>query len=212
LTFVYKWVILDIRELNPGETIKQTFNKGEYDMSRTNYPGINYAGKLAPETNRDNKAGIRYGVISANDVMQAWRDSSEPEYANCCPHCGNEPKSGNDIHDMKRCPSCCKRIDESDFYNEEPITWKIDDGEYKAESDSCGDIVIIQSPYYTYAQFCSPCAPGACHLNNPLESLIEDNKCYCFGHDFFDDGKAPYTVYSVETNEIINPFSPAAGL
>jgi hypothetical protein len=174
-------------------------------MSSTNYPGINYAGITAPQANRDNDAGIRYGVISMNAVCQAWGDSSEPEYGNYCPHCGNEPESGNDIHEMKRCPLCYKKLGETDFYEEEPIAWKIDDGEYKAESDSNGDIFIFQSPYYTYAQFCSPCAPGACHLNNPLESPIEDNKCYCFGHDFFDEEKAPYTVYSVETNKVINP-------
>jgi len=29
------------------------------------------------------------------------------------------------------------------------------------------------------------------------------NACYCFGHDWFEDGKAPYPVYSVETGELV---------
>lgn len=174
-------------------------------MKTTTYAGLNYAGKNST-VNKDNETGIRYGVISQNAVLQAWCDSSEGEYANVCPHCGNEPKSGKDIRDMKRCPSCRKVLRDGDFDEGEPIAYTLDDGEYLASCGEDGDIFIIKSPYYTYAQFCSPCAPGACHLNNPLESPIEDNKCYCFGHDWFDDSeKAPYPVYSVKTGEIVNP-------
>lgn len=174
-------------------------------MPLTTNPGINYSGLLSPQVNRDNEKKIRYGVISAHEVLQSWADSSEPQYSNRCPYCGNEPKSGNDIHNMQRCPSCYKALDDDVFMDEEIIGYTLNDGEYIAEIDSYNDIFIIKSPYYTFAQFCSPCAPGACHLSSPLESPIEDNKCYCFGHDWFNNGKAPYTVYSVKTGEKIEP-------
>ena len=72
---------------------------------------------------------------------------------------------------------------------------------YRIQTDSGGDIWVFESPYFTYAQFCSPCAPGACYLTNPLDEPTDGNKCYCLGPDWFDDNKAPYTVYSVETGK-----------
>jgi hypothetical protein len=161
------------------------------------YVGIDYGFK---QTNIS-PTGIRYGVIPINSVYQSWYDSAIPQYGNYCPYCGNEPKFGNDIHYMKRCPSCCNKLDDFSFMEKEAICHFLDDGEYKAHDDSQGDIFIILSPYFTYAQFCSPCAPGACYLTSFLDEPIQDNKCYCFGHDFFYEGKAPYPVYSVETGE-----------
>lgn len=162
-------------------------------METTTYKGIDYGfGK----TNINVETGIRYGVISQNSVTQAWAEKSEPEYSNTCPHCGNEPKSGKKITDMLRCPSCYKKLKDGDFDYQEP-TGYIVNGEYKAVSGH-GDIIIIDSPYFTYAQFCSPCAPGACYLENPLAEPDENNKCYCFGPEWFDDEKAPYTVYSIK--------------
>lgn len=166
------------------------------------YAGIDYGHGL---TNKDHEKGIRYGVIHQNAVLQSWADSSEPFYPNVCPICGNEPKSGKNIRDMKRCPSCRKTLNDFSFDMCEPTTWFIKDDEYFAHSDDYGDIFIERSPYYTFAQFCSPCAPGACHLENPLDEPSPDNRAYCFGHDFFEEGKAPYRVFSVETNEEIFP-------
>ena len=163
--------------------------------------GIDY-GSFAG-SNKDFQTGIRFGVIPDNDVCQAWCDSSEPDYSFIgCPYCGNELKKK---FEAKRCPHCYKMLNDGDFGDYEPDSYILDDGEYKAESDSQGDIFILKSPYYTYAQFCSPCAPGACYLKNELEEKDENNKCYCFGHDFFDEGIAPYTVYSIETGKEVLP-------
>ncbi len=150
--------------------------------------------------------GIRYGVIPQNDVLRAWADSSEPFYIYTCPYCGVELKRGNEA---RRCPACYKSIDpDCDFDLIEPISFILDDGEYLAESDDTSDIFITKAPYYTYAQFCSPCAPGACYLANPLDEPDPDNKCYCFGHDWFDEGKAPYTVYDMKTGKVVEPRVP----
>lgn len=47
---------------------------------------------------------------------------------------------------------------------------------------------------WTFAQFCSPCVPGAGSLDNPVE---DGAKTYCLDHDWFDGGVAPYPVFRV---------------
>ena len=144
---------------------------------KTNYRGIDYS--LPNSTvNRDSKTGIRYGVISQNAVLQAWADSAEAEYN--------------------------ADLDEDELTVADPDYWYVDDGTYVAyqKSDS-SDICIILSPYYTYAQFCSPCVPGACNLDAPLSEPHEANKCYCFGLDWFEDGNAPYDIYEIATGKLI---------
>lgn len=150
----------------------------------TNNKGIDYG---MGQTNRDPKSGIRYGVISQNEVLQAWADESEAVYP--CEVC-EVPE------DERECGGCDFCEPESFVYTREG---------YKAQSDSYGDIFVIESPYFTYAQFCSPCAPGACHLGNPLESPDEDNRAFCFGHDWFEDERAPYPVFEVETGRRVRP-------
>lgn len=136
--------------------------------------GIDYG---LGETNIDPETGIRYGVIPQNAVLQSWADSSEPYYG--------EEKEHEDGDDSADC-DCC-----------EPLSYVLDDGEYLAESDSYGDIFVLRSPYYTHAQFCSPCAPGACYLENPTDE--GGPRVYCFPPDWFDywskSGLEPAGVY-----------------
>jgi len=170
--------------------------------------GIDYG---MGQTNVDRETGIRFGVIPVNEVCQAWSDSSEADYGvACCPKCGNEAVDSDEIsEDLEEykeihrgreyaCDECKVTFDGQDAFGDEPNGWVLDDGEYKATSNSEGDIFILKSPYYTKAAFCSPCAPGACYLTSPCE---DGAKAYCFGHDWFDGGVAPYPVYSVETNK-----------
>ena len=182
----------------------------------TNYRGIDYSGPSGT-CNRDIDLGIRYGVISQLIVLQAWSDSSEPDYgAPHCHYCGNECfDSGHcdtpDFDDPENadievsgcgeyyCDTCRKAFDGEYAYGD-PIGYVLDDGEYKASCGDDGDIFVIRSPFYTHAQFCSPCAPGAGHLGNPCP---DGPKTFCFGHDWFDGGVAPYPVYSVETGELV---------
>jgi hypothetical protein len=168
-------------------------------MLKSDYMGIDYG---SGQSNIDPKTSIRFGVISSYEVLQAWADSSEPVSGNTCPHCGNEPKSGNDIHNMKRCPTCYKTLFERDW-DDDTIGFKIKDGEYFAsQSVDDPDIFIEKSPYYTTCQYCSPCAPGAGYIMTTVENGV---KAYCFGHDWFEDGKAPYPVYDVKTSQIVEP-------
>ena len=150
------------------------------DAEKGKHSGIDYGSGI---TNIDVNTGIRYGVISLHEVSQAWCDGSEAYYP--CSHCEYKDKDYEDFD----CDDC------------EPTSWYIKDNEYTAESDSYNDIFITKSPYYTMSQLCSPCAPGAGYI---MSECKEGYKSYCFGHDWFEGGKAPYTVYSVKTNEIVN--------
>lgn len=124
-------------------------------------------------TNVDTKTGIRYGVIPHHAVGDAWYEDSVPQY---------EHNNGDE--------DC------------EPMSYLYTGDGYIAEQGHEGcDIFVTMSPYYTYAQHCSPCAPGACYLLNPIDNANDGNRCYCFGHDWFESGKAPYRVFLVETNE-----------
>jgi hypothetical protein len=166
------------------------------------YKGIDYGNGM---TNVDHKASIRYGVISQHEVLQAWADSSEGVYPDeaemTCPECGADCfgtvgstvacECGEELE--IELPDCCE-VSGFEYVGKG----------YTAHCGEDGDIFITLAPYYTYAAFCSPCAPGACYLTTEVEP-DDSNKAYCFGHDWFEDGKAPYTVYSVATGEIVQP-------
>ncbi len=160
--------------------------------------GIDYG---MGRSNIDYDTGIRFGVMPQHDVSQAWSDSSEGQYVYTCPYCGAELAKGIDA---KRCSGCYKRIDpDRDFDNMEPVAFIYEgDGYECSQSYDDPDIFILKSPYYTYASFCSPCAPGAGYLRTPLPADV-GVKTYCFGPDWFDDGKAPYDVYRVKTGRLV---------
>jgi hypothetical protein len=171
--------------------------------------GIDYGGG---KTNIDPETSIRFGVISSHKVNY-WNDSSEEVYGPPhCPHCGSEiPEEirdnamSHDDEETRTCPHCEKVLKERDFEEQdsEIIGFKMDDGKYFAtQSADDTDIFIEKSPYYTLCGYCSPCAPGAGYITQQEEDGI---KAYCFGHDFFEDGKAPYKVFDVKTDKEILP-------
>lgn len=177
----------------------------------TDYAGIDYG---RGRTNIGTK-GIRYGVIPFNKVSQAWCEESEPYYGDpICPSCSEKLVHIEDslLEDEEIefpdygvvdfvCEECHKAYSSDEVYPENPV-WYIDDNEYSAEQDDYGDIFILRSPYYTYAQFCSPCAPGAVYLTAPLDHKNDNNQGYCFGPEWFEE-EIHYDIYSVKTNELI---------
>jgi len=181
-------------------------------------------------TNIDRANGIRYGVIPMNALSEWAHESFEADYGEpSCPKCGNEAeddldtitdREGLEEHDFEPlrergctadyyCVSCRVYIPSDDAFGEEPCGWDCTEDGYTAhQSHDDSDVFITKSPYYTRAAFCSPCAPGACHLESPHD---DGEKTYCFGPDWFDkESPCPYPVYRVDNNELI--YSPPSDL
>lgn len=184
----------------------------------TNYKGIDYGLGLS---NIDNETGIRYGVINQNEVGESWFDSSEAVYPEnyFCPNCGNEltlvsegkseqlpDNQGVSVEDdIYHCDNCDQDIYESELNLDfiEPTGFVYNqDGYTCSQSADDTDIFITKAPYFTYCQFCSPCAPGAGYLMN-VRDQETGIKAYCFDFSWFEDNKAPYPVYSVESGELV---------
>lgn len=179
----------------------------------TAYAGIDYG---LGRSNIDNETGIRYGVISQHSIMpEAWEDSLEPVYGDPhCPECGNPikdetgPEGSSDWPSPEHgcsdypCLSCEEWRSAEDCFPEEPIGWESNDPDYTIDRCLDSDLFVLKSPYYTRAQFCSPCVPGAGNLDHPCET---GPKTYCLGPDWFEDEKAPYPVYRVsDDSEVVN--------
>lgn len=196
------------------------------------YPGIDYSGSNGT-CNRDPETGIRYGIIPISHLNEFALESFEPDYGTPhCPKCGDDavtipshceqhkngvsvirdiPAVYEDYEEAKHeepdyaCEACQYRFGSESAFSDESIGNTLDDGEYQGNLDDYNDVWIFKSPYYTHAQFCSPCAPGAGYLANPCE---DGPKTYCLGHDWFEDGKAPYPVHRVDTGGLV--LAPAA--
>lgn len=86
------------------------------------------------------------------------------------------------------------------FESDGPMLWE--DGEYKLQADSDGDLWVLKSPYYTTCGMCSPCAPNAGYLITQPGTL----KTYALGSDYFEDpAKLPYPLWSVATGQRVIP-------
>ncbi len=182
--------------------------------------GIDYG---LGRTNIDTANGIRYGCISVHAVTQAWYDTAEADYGKPhCPKCGNEitddygeaERPDTEEYDGRgseyACHDCRYTFDGDEAYSDEPLGWTLEDEEYTAVDCLDSDVLIIKSPYYTYGPFCSPCVPGAVTLYDDRDraqrySADHGVKAYCFGHDWFEDGQAPYKVYRVADDSEVLP-------
>jgi hypothetical protein len=183
-------------------------------MSETTYAGIDYGLGMS---NVDKSNGIRYGVISQHSINLDCMDDVEYDYGKpTCPKCGNEvtdvmPDNWREIElesytahgcDDYVCVKCKILLDSGDVFADEPLGWSYDRDGYQLTDCLDSDIFIIRSPYWTRAQYCSPCVPGAGNLDSPCE---DGPKTYCLGHDWFEDGQAPYKVYSVADDSEVLP-------
>ena len=172
-------------------------------------------------TNHDEN-GIAYGVIPQNDVMPECLDDAEYDYGKPedydleCPECGrtlswDEPLNWGEIVE---CSACSEDVELEPPFDSEANSFSIERDGYAIQGE-CGsftssfDLWVFKSPYYTIAEKCSPCAPGAGYLRSASEgealfnSMGQPERTYCLDGDWFDDGIAPYPVFSVETGERI---------
>jgi hypothetical protein len=206
-------------------------------------------------TNMDPETGFRYGVIHHGVVNQTWYEASEPNYGSpTCPDCGKVVRPAWELDEVQDaaliaefalipaadsedfpCGECKRWYGTDEVFPEQPLAFILDDDEYQAEQGGDDtDIFVTKSPYYTYAKFCSPCAPGAgdlssCFripenyrhtyqalqdlgLDDVISQAVEDLasrdgyvQAYCFGHDWFENETAPYMVFDVETRDFVPP-------
>lgn len=147
------------------------------------YGGIDYS---LGQSNRDEN-GIAYGVISQGSIEPENYNYFDLNYPLCddCDEC-----DGCEIHKA------------GDYCDAEPIGQEYTDKDYNIIDCLDNDLMVLKSPFFTWAQFCSPCVPGAGNLDTPTKKGI-GVKCYCLGADWFDGQKAPYPVYSVETGKLV---------
>ena len=200
-------------------------------VMRIQYVGIDYG---LGQSNIDRESGIHYGVISINSLNLdcVYDGSFDVDYGEpTCPKCGNvvdtvpshaeQLSNGVAIHcdipdDMTNwkqyreygcadyaCTTCEHFLDSSEVFSEEMLSMSYDrDGYQLSSAFDNTELFVTASPFYTFVQYCSPCAPGAGNLDNPCN---DGPKTYCLGHDWFEDGKAPYPVYRVADDVEVMP-------
>jgi hypothetical protein len=193
---------------------------------KTNYPGLDYAGKRST-TNRDVETGIRYGVISQASV--------NPEAVDDIFDHGTDVAYAQGLADhLATARANFVATAEEDEFDEDEATQEFADryesdgglNDYLYERDGYKltgclnyDLFVLKSPFFTYAQFCSPCVPGAGNLDSPFKSETNQEsldgtdyakeadeagfpRVYCLGHDWFENC-APYAIFSVATGKLV---------
>jgi hypothetical protein len=197
---------------------------------KTEYAGIDYS---LGRSNVDRSNGIHFGVISLHAINMDRLEEFESQYGNPhCPKCGNEceaipchteqtehgvacyrdvPEEFENYECPKysqgeyACKDCEYLFDADEAFPDSPIEQTYERDGYALSLGEDGDIFVLKSPYYTRAQYCSPCAPGAGYLTNPCD---DGPKTYCLGADWFEDNKPPYPVYLVA--DVLIPESESA--
>ena len=88
-------------------------------------------------------------------------------------------------------------------YSDKVVSWTYQHEGYTLQTylDST-EVLVIASPYYTYAQFCSPCVPRAGTLDTPLSEDSGAPKTYCLDRTWFYDEQCPYPYWVVGTGEL----------
>lgn len=175
--------------------------------------GIDYGMGLA---NVDPITGYRYGVISSHSVGTAWYEDAEADYGEpTCGKCGNAATPHADVAEDTEewdsalhecadyaCLACRYVFGSESAFADEPIGYSFEDDEYTLTDCLDSDIFVLRSPYYTLAVYCSPCVPGAGDLNTPDD---DGARTLCLGHEWFEDGKAPYRVFRVSDDAEVLP-------
>jgi len=179
---------------------------------KTDYAGIDY-GSMS-RRNRDSNTGIRYGLIgqnsvcsdAVNDIVMNGEDMGHTSYREEKIEEIARAIAGAIDGDHKDYLEMAGEIfDESSaaefFESEGP--WEYEDGE-GSYMLSGSEVWVFKSIYYTHAQYCSPCMPGAANLDSSCEN---GPKAYCLGPDWFDEyNPCPYPIFRVEDDELIyNP-------
>src|SRR6266576_680504 len=138
------------------------------------YKGIDYS---LGQSNVNKETGIHFGVISQNSINLDCTGSFEYDYGKpTCGQCGNPAIESSDAPDEDwnegkdyACLTCKRTFWSDDAFSEEPLGWSYKEDGYSLGDCLDNDIFVFKSPYFTFAQFCSPCVPGAGNLDTYCE-------------------------------------------
>lgn len=174
--------------------------------------GIDYG---MGQSNIDLTTGIRYGVIPLNDLMpeaaddifthgedvgfaeyvQETKDELAEVIADCLDNRGADLADPDEV-----AAEIVDMIEWRDVESSGPYEYEGDGYQLRTMSDN-SEIFVLRSPFYTHAQFCSPCAPGAGYLPNYCP---DGPKTYCLGPDWFDKEGPPYVrIYRVSDDSLV---------
>lgn len=159
------------------------------------YSGIDYGRGVV---NIDLETGIRYGVISVHE-LPFFYDEAESVYPEFDPlECDElEANEQGEFEEDE-----LERARDRFFEFSEPLSWGIDTAEVSmSHGQDDHDIFVTKSKFFTYAKFCSPCAPGACYLTNQTKG--GGVMAYCPSPNMFEEGECPIDIYSVETGKLV---------
>ena len=181
------------------------------------HAGIDYG---LGKSNIDQSTGIRYGVIpsraidqySLEELCDLGTDTDYEDYRKSVRDAIDEALSSALDCYIARQKSIQAIVDAAVDEAEEHLGDNYEqtgdnqrftyEGEgIKLEHHSDGDLFITASPFYTHAQFCSPCAPGAGYLLNPCP---DGPKTYCLPPSFFEGDLPPYPVYKVSNGSLVH--------
>lgn len=161
--------------------------------------GIDYG---MGQTNIDHETGIRYGVIHCNSLNQdavsdiydngddldylAWREELAERLKSAVADVLSDYGIDTDEIDGEEIADSF----DVEYNNDGPSPYLYESDGYILELGRDGDIFVLKSPYVTKRGFCSPCAPGACHLETDGDVL-----CYCLDPEWFDEhNPMPYAI------------------
>lgn len=183
--------------------------------------------------NYDEKTGIRYGVISPDSISdwsidEIYQDGTDPHYESAHEELTeklNDLFEFIGLHDEKDKEDLTDQIenifnDRFESCGDGQMDYSDEEYDLHVSGDNFG-IFVMRSPYYTFCRGCSPCAPGAGSLNEPVDPSDEskpsgncwistNEKTLCLGPEWFDKSddqyarKIPYRVFRVsDDTEVI---------
>lgn len=143
-------------------------------------------------------------------LVDNWYEWSNAVIDDRCPSCGSDRVALTDVVHVSYFCSGCKTNFTSDESEESEVVGRVYKTiQYKAEQHEEGqNIIITHSPYYTWAMLCSPCYPNAGDIDSSIAAVIDAQsgyKTYCFGHNWFENGIAPYPLIRVSDNRVMSP-------
>lgn len=112
------------------------------------------------DLNRNLKTGIRYGIISANEIDSDFLADFEPVYSDMfCSNC-------NEVLTDVYCSNC--ETENPNYEYQEASYFKYDNKGLVAEFDPDSNIVtVFKSRSIFKRALCSPCYPNAGDLSSP---------------------------------------------